>query len=1034
MISNFFIQRPIFSVVLSIIITVLGIFSMRRLPVEQFPPLVPVQILVTTHFPGASASTMSESVAAPLEKAINGVENMLYMYSQSTAPGNLSLIVNFKLGTDPNRALTNVQNRVNLSLSALPEEVQKQGVVVLNSFPSVLLFIAIEGEQGRYNDIFLANFANTDVADHLSRVAGVNSASVINAKNYSMRLWLNTDKLAQYSMTVSDVISAVQEQSSTRAIGLIGQEPSAYPSQLTIPVNAPGRMSTPAEFENIILRANRDGSMVFLKDVSRVELGSQSYNIDGHLNGKTGAFVSIYQDPTANALDISNRVKRKLKELSEFFPEGITYRIPYDTSEYIKMSMEKVGQTLLEAALFVSLIIFLFLHSVRSSIIPIVAMIVSILGTFTGMELFGFSINTLTLFGLVLSVGIVVDDAIVVVENIERSIRTTQLGVKEAAIRAMNEVAGPVIATSCVLAAVFIPVSFIGGIAGEFFKQFAVTIAVSVLISGFVALSLSPVLAIYLLKPKESVSRFERFFNEKLEAATEFCLKWVKWVIHRPLFTAGFYLSLLYALYLLFASVPNALVPHEDQGLILISAALPDGASLNRVEHVSKKIEEIALKTPGVEDFLSFSGYSLLESIAKITNGTYFVKLKNWKERGAHHEGAFQIINHLNEQFKDIPEAQVTAFNPPDIPGIGIVGGIDLWIVNHGDANYEVVNRVIEQIVQKAKGHPEFSDLLYSIRADAMELFLDVDKPKARSFGVRINQIYEALQVLLGSVYINQFNKMGGVYQVVAQAESAFRSQVGDIGDVYVRSEQNQMIPLKSLVTPRFAKGPSLYQRFNGSPAGLITVIPKTMDIAKIITLLEEIARPLLPPQMSYEWGGIALQTKEEGGVSLLAPLSSLFLAFLILAALYERWSLPMAILISSPFAVFGAISAVALGGRGADIYFFIGTIALIGLTAKNAILIVEFANQKRKEGVDLNEAALQGTRLRFRAIIMTSIATIAGALPLVITSGAGAAGRKSVGTGIIGGMIVAMILGLLFVPMFYKMVERFSDRFKGKR
>ncbi len=1027
--AKFFLSRPVFAIVLSIILVLLGLVSLRQLPVEQFPTLSPVQILITTRFPGASAETMADSVAAPLEQAINGVEDMIYMYSQNIAPGILNLVVSFKIGTDPNLALVNTQNRVNLALSSLPMEVQKQGIVVANQYPSVLLFIALESKNSVYDNIFLSNYASTNIANHLDRLYGVSKAKVLNARDYSMRIWLKPDRLAQFGMSAADVIQAVQEQNSTRSIGLIGGEPVATPNQLTIPVNALGRLKDPKEFEEIILRADRDGSMVLLKDVGRIELGAQSYDLVGNLNGKTGAFIGIYQDAGANAIDVSNRIKAKMEELSQFFPEGITYQIPYDTTEYIKLSIRQVEKTLLEAALLVSLVILIFLHSFRVSFVPIIAMVVSILGTFSGMYLLGFSVNTLTLFGLVLAVGIVVDDAIIVVENIERIIREEGLSAKEAAVKAMKEVSGPVIATAIVLAAVFIPVSFLGGIPGQFYKQFAITIAFSVFLSGFVALTLSPVLSMLLLKKSMKRRKFGELFNAYFQKFTEFYLKGAKWILERPLFATLFCLLMLFAIFGLAKLTPLGLVPKEDQGLILITSDLPDGASLNRVETVSDEVAKIALNTPGVSDVLSFSGYSLLDSIARTQAGAFFLNLKNWNDRKL---SAFQMIHELNEELGKIPEASITAFNPPDIPGIGVIGGFDFWIVNESDYDYAKLNDYVEKIVSKAKERPEFLKILTMIRANSMELFINLDMAKARSFGVRADQIYQTLQALLGSIYINQFNKYGHVYQVVAQAEPSARDTIEDIGDVYVKSDQNQMIPLKSLIIPKFSKGPNLVQRFNGSPATLISVIPAISDSKKIISIMEEIAKEILPPGISYSWGGLAFQEKETGGVNYFAFLGSLALVFLVLAALYERWTLPIAILMAVPFGVFGAILAVWLFRGVIDIYFQIGIIALIGLAAKNAILIVEFAKEEHKAGKDISEAALYAARLRFRAIIMTSMTMIMGALPLVITSGAGAMSRKSVGTGIIGGMAMATFLAVFFVPLFYKAMEKLSEK-RGK-
>ncbi|MBX7066536.1 MAG: efflux RND transporter permease subunit [Parachlamydiales bacterium] len=1029
MMSKFFLNRPVFSIVISIIIVLLGIVSLKQLAVEQFPTLSPVQVLVATKFPGASAETMADCVAAPLEQAINGIQDMIYMYSQSVAPGILNLIVSFEIGTDPNTALTNTQNAVNLALSSLPMEVQKQGVVVANQYPSILLFISLESKNNAYNNIFLSNYASTNIADQLNRLYGVSQAQVLNARDYSMRIWLKPDRLAQLDLTPADVIAAIQEQNGIRSIGLIGGEPVVAPNQLTLPVNAKGRLKDPQEFEEIVIRAEKDGAMVLLKDVCRVELGAQNYDLIGNLNGKTGAFIGIYQDVGTNAIEVSKGIRAKMDELSQFFPEGVTYTIPYDTTNYIRISIHEVEKTLIEAAILVSIVILVFLHSFRVSLVPIVAMIVSIVGTFSGMYMLGFSINTLTLFGLVLAVGIVVDDAIIVVENIERHMREDQLPAKEAAMKAMKEVTGPVIATAIVLGSVFIPVSFLGGIPGQFYKQFAITISFSVFLSGFIALTLSPVLAVLLLQKPIKQRKIGEWFNVHFQKLTNGYLKGAKWVLENPLFSTLFCLLMLVCIWGLARVVPIGFVPAEDQGLILVTSELPDGASISRVDQVSNQVEQLVMNNPDVSDILSFSGYSILESIPRTSNGAYFLNLKNWDQRK---HKAPQIIDTLNEKLSKIPEANIVAFNPPDIPGIGVVGGFDFWIVNERDISYSQLNAIVDKIIAKAEKNPMFYKLLTSIKANSMELFITLDLAKARSYGVKVDQIYQTLQALLGSIYVNQFNKFGHVYQVVAQAEPAARRTIEDIGDVYVKSSHNEMIPLKSLIIPKFSKAPTLVQRFNNTPAALISVIPAIPDSEKIMATMEEIAREFIVPGVTYSWGGLAFEEKKSGGVHNIAFLASLILVFLVLSALYERWSLPIAILMTIPFGVFGAFLAVWISHGVANIYFQIGIIALIGLSAKNAILIVEFAKEERKAGKDIQESALEAARLRFRAIMMTSLTMIMGALPLVITSGAGAMSRKSVGTGIIGGVAMATFLAVFFVPLFYKAMERLSERRKG--
>lgn len=1025
MLSKFFLERPIFAAVISITITIAGLVALKVLPIEQYPNITPPLILVTASYPGATAQTISDTVAAPLEQQINGVENMIYMYSENVAPGNMALNVYFDLGTDPNLALTNTQNRVDLALSQLPIEVQREGISVTKQSPNILLLVAIESPEGAYDDIYVNNYATIHVADELQRIKGVSNAMVLNALNYSIRIWLKPDRLAQLKMSTSDVVNAIKGQNAARTIGEMGQAPTVNPVELTIPVEALGRLDKVEQYENIILRANTDGSMVLLRDVGRVELGAQSYNVAGTLNGKTVAAVAVYQDYGANALDVAKRVKDTVKNLSKHFPPGLTYSIPYDTTPFIKLSIQEVGKTLIEAAILVSLVILFFLQSFRVTLVPVVAMVVSIVGTLAGMHLLGFSLNTLTLFGMVLAVGIVVDDAIVVVESIEENMRSHRLSSKEAAIKTMKEVSGPVVAIVLVLCSVFIPIAFMGGIAGELYKQFAITIAVSVVISGFVALTLSPVLAAFLMKKHKGPPKWGQWFNKGVGKATDIYAKGAHWMILRPLLGILVFLCVIGAIVFLFHHTPTGLVPQEDQGFIFAAANLPDGASIARVEAVSSQLEKIAMQSPAVKDVVAFSGYSLLEMLNRNSIGAYFITLKDWSKRKAKAMQASEVLASLNKAYSSIPEAQVMAFNPPAIQGIGVVGGFEFWVVNRGEADLAALEEATNQIIAKAKERKELTGLTTSIQADCMELYLDLDTAKTRAYQVSVNDVYETLQVLLGSLYVNNFNKYGRVFQVMVQAEPEYRSKIDDIGEVYVRSASDKMIPLKSLVTTRFAKGPTLISRFNGFPAAKITGSPAAgYSSGQAMKAMEELADEILPQGMAYAWSGESYQEQSTGGASFGALIGGLVMVFLVLAALYERWTLPFAILFAVPFGIFGAFAAVFAKHMNNDIYFQIGLVALIGLSAKNAILIVEFAKIKKDEGMETIEAAIGAARLRFRAIIMTSLTFILGALPLVTSSGAGAASRHSVGTGVIGGMFAATFFAIFFVPLFFRLIE----------
>ncbi len=1025
MISKFFLGRPIFAAVISIILVLVGLGALGALPIEQYPNIAPPLILVSASYPGATAQTMADTVAAPLEQQINGVEGMIYMYSQNTTPGNLSLNVYFELGTNPDLALTNTQNRVDLAMSQLPEQVQKQGVSVTKQAPTILLFVSLESPEGLYDEIYVNNYATIHIANELQRIKGISSANVLNALDYSMRVWLRPDRLAQLKLTATDVVNAIKGQNEARTIGELGQAPNITPVPLTIPVNTLGRLSTPQEYENIILRANTEGAMVQIKDVGRIELGAQSYNVQGKVNGKKSALIAIYQDYGANALQVSESVKKKMEELKKFFPPGIDYSIPYDTTPFIKLSIQEVQKTLIEAALLVSLVILLFLQNFRATLVPVIAMFVSIIGTFAGMYLLDFSLNTLTLFGMVLAVGIVVDDAIVVVENVEHNMHTHNLSSKEAALKTMAEVSGPVIAIVCVLSAVFVPVAFIGGIAGQLYKQFAITIALSVVISGFVALTLSPVLAALLMKKPRKPSKAADLFNKGFTHLTDLYIKGASWIIRHAFFGITLCSILLIAIIILFHLTPTSLVPNEDQGYILAVAKLPDGASTDRVSTVSEKMETIGKKSPAIKEFISFSGFSLLEMISRTSIGAYFINLQEWKDRKGKTLQASALIDQLNREFYPISDAQIMAFNPPAIPGIGIVGGFEFWIVNESETSLADLEKVTRDIIKKSATSPELVNLSTSVEADNLELYVDLDTAKARAYQVGVGDVYDTLQVLLGSLFVNYFNKYGRIFQVIVQAEPEYRATIEDIGQVYVRSATDAMIPLESLIKTRFSKGSTLISRFNGFPAAKITGSPAPgFSSGEAMRAMERLAQENLPPGMSFAWSGQAYQEKEAGGSSFHALFAGLIMVFLVLAALYERWTLPFAILLAVPFGIFGAFLAIWMRGMYNDVYFQIGLVALIGLAAKNAILIVEFARVKKDEGMEIVEAALYAARLRFRAIIMTSLTFILGVFPLITSSGAGAASRHSVGTGVVGGMCAATFFAIFFVPLFFKLIE----------
>lgn len=1034
MISKFFIHRPIFAAVISILITLAGLIAMKSLPIDQYPNIVPPMVLVTASYYGADAKTVSETVAAPLEQQINGVENMIYMYSQNSSSGEVSLSIFFEIGTDPDQAQVNVQNRVNMAMASLPEEVRKYGVNVSKQTSSMLMVVCLQSPDGRYDDMFTSNFASINIVNELLRVKGVSNANIIGARDYSMRIWLRPDMMAQLGITTQDVIRSIQSQNQQFAVGQIGQAPTASAVALTLPISTKGRLSNPEEFDNIILKAKPDGSLVLLKDIGWAELGAQNYDVMGSLNAKPTTLIAVSQQSGANALEVAENVKARLAELSKTFPKGIEYTIPYDTTKFIKVSMSEVTKTIFEAALLVVLVVFIFLQNLRATCIPILAMLVSIIGTFAGMYMLNYSINTLTLFGMVLAIGIVVDDAIVIIENIERNVREKGLEPKKAAIVAMEEVTGPVIAIVFVLCAVFIPVAFLGGIAGQLYRQFAITIAISVILSGIVALTLSPAIAPYFIKRKERHSKFSLWFNRGFDKLTHIYLRGATWIMHHRIISLGAVALMFIAIYAAFKAVPSSFVPGEDMGYIIVMTNMPDGASVERTEKVSKDIAKIALETPGIDSDVSFSGYSVMDSLLRSNMGASFIVLEDWDKRKSSELKSDNLIGQLYSKFSTLSEGQVIGFNPPAINGLGTVGGFEFWILNRSTGGSEYLSTVANNFIAAARTQPEITGLFSMSKSDNMRLFIDLDRQKALSLGVTLEDVYITLQSLLGSVYVNDFTKFGRVYRVMMQAEPAFRSSIDNIGDMYVRSIHGQMVPLLSLVKVRYDKGPAVISRFNGFEAIKINgQAAPGYSSGDAMNAMENLAKDILPEGITFSWSGESYQEKTTGGSSNIVLIGGLIMVFLVLAALYEKWLLPLSILLAVPFGIFGALAAVWLSGMSNDVYFQVGLVTLIALSAKNAILIVEFAVIKHKEeGLSLIDAAIEASKLRFRAILMTSLTFIFGVVPLVFSTGAGAASRHSVGTGVLGGMIAATVLAIFFVPLFFVLLESLSLRFKS--
>lgn len=1025
MISNFFIDHPIFASVISIVITFAGLVALINLPIEQYPNITPPLIQVTTYYPGASAQTMADTVASPLEQQINGVENMIYMYSQNSSSGNYVLNVYFDIGSDVEKAQIDVYNNVSQVLAQLPEAVQKQGVIVQKQSPNILLFVALQSPDGRYDDIFVSNYANINIVTELQLIPGISQVQIVGPRIYAMRIWLKPDRMAQLEITTSDVARAIEEQNSQVPAGMIGGNPNSLPIELTIPVIATGRLTTPEEFENIILRANPDGSMVFIKDIATVELGAANYDVNSKLNEKYMAAIAIYQLYGANALEVADKVKAKMKELEKNFPKGIEYTIPYDTTKFVNASIWEVEKTIVEAGFLVVLVVLLFLQNLRATLIPMIAMIVSIIGSFAGMLALGYSVNTLTLFAIVLAIGIVVDDAIVVIENVEHNMRTLSLSAKDAAKKAMAEVSGPVIAIVFVLCAVFIPVAFLGGIAGQLYRQFAITISISVVISGLVALTLSPALAAILLKHRKQDSSFTLWFNRTFEKFGNGYVKVARLLIVKPIIAFILFATVCALVVILFSRVPSGFVPNEDQGFLMGVGILPDGASLRRVDAVTSQVDQMALSNESVSDIVALDGFGLLDGLNRSNQASYYIVLKDWDERKAKNQSAAALLSKFGSQFATIQEAQVLAFNPPAIQGIGTVGGFEFWVQSRGTGNIETLENYAKEIVEKANSHPVLEGVSTNIDADTKQFFLSYDREKSKSMAVPIKDVYQALQAMIGSLYVNNFNKFGRVYNVYVQADEAYRSKPNDIGEIYVRSSTGSMVPLKALIDIRDTKGPSLISRFNSFSAARINGSAAAgFSSGQAMIAMEEIAQQVLPQGMTYSWGGQSYQEAKMSGTGPKVMAAGIFMVFLILAALYEKWSLPFSILMAVPFGILGALLAVWFRGMTNDVYFQIGLITLIALSAKNAILIVEFAVLKHEEGLSFGDAALEAGKSRLRAIMMTSLTFILGVVPLLVASGAGAASRHSVGTGVMGGMFTATFLAIFFVPFFYKLLE----------
>jgi hydrophobe/amphiphile efflux-1 (HAE1) family protein len=1030
--SRFFVERPIFAAVLSIVIVVIGFVSLMALPIAQFPEITPPVVTIDADYPGANAEVVAESVARPIEVQLPGIDNLLYYDSTSTNDGHMTIKLTFEIGTNVDIAQVQTQNREKLAEPLLPPEVVRQGITIKKQSPDLLAVLTLESTDPRHDTLFLANYAILQIIDNLKRVPGVGDALVFGAQNYSMRLVLDPIRMAQLNLMPGDIATVVREQNRDFPSGTIGREPAPKGTELTIPIITQGRLTDVKEFEELIVRALPDGSMIRLKDVAKIELGAQSYDLEGRFKGKPTTFLLTFLSPGANALATVKQVRQEMDQMAKKFPPGVTYDIPYNPTRFIEVSIKEVIHTLIIAMVLVILVVYLFLQSWRATIIPAVAVPVSLMGTFAGMEALGFSINTLTLFGMVLAIGIVVDDAIVVVENVERHMEAGEKP-KLAAINAMVEVSGPIIAIVLVLCAVFVPVAFLGGITGQLYQQFAITIATAVTISGFVALTLSPALCALVLKPREEarkgvggiLDRGFAVFNRGFEWTRVKYVATSEKILRRSLLALAVFGVILLLAGILFRIIPSSFLPEEDQGYFIAMVQLPDGASLQRTDAVLSKLEQYFLQNPVIHSTDALAGQNFIFGTRGSNSATMFLPLHHWDQRKRPDQHVKALIGAAYGEFAKIPEAMILAFNAPSIRGLGATGGFSAQIQDPSGGDFRKFAAITQEFVAKAKQDPAIGAAGTNFRVTAPRLYATVDRERAKALGIPISDIFETMQAFFGNLYINDFVKFGRVYRVQTEGKPEYRSSPEDVSKIYVRASSGQtttMVPLDTVVSTEYSSGPDPVTHFNGlNTALMLGGAAPGYSSGQALDALERAAREVLIPKgYALDLSGISYQERQVGNQSVLAFAFGLLMVFLVLAAQYESWSVPFAVILAVPFGVFGALCAVWLVGIDNDIYFQIGLVTLIGLAAKNAILIVEFANHRYQLGVPIREAAIEAAKLRFRPIIMTSMAFILGVVPLVLASGAGAASRRSIGTGVFGGMLSATMLAIFFVPLFF--------------
>ena len=1033
MFSKYFINRPILSAVIAMIIMLLGFVAIKSLPISQLPNLTPPTVVVSAQYPGADAQTIANNILTPLESQISGADGLMYMSSKAAAlPGSASITCTFNIGVNQDMAAVDVQNRINSVLSQLPQTTRDLGVTVQKKTSDILLIVAITSPDGSYDATQISNYISSNLLDEIKKIPGAGRAQIFGQRDYAMRIWLNPDKMASLGVSSPEIAAAIKDQNLQVSPGRLGQAPTNDEQMWTMQLTSKGRFSTPEEFQNIIVRAKSDGSMIRLKDVARVELGSQNYEFFGRVNGKPAAMIGIFADTNANALDTSAAIAAKMEKLSHKFPQGLKYDIPYDTTDFVKISIEEVVFTLIASIILVSLVIYLFLQSARAAMIPILSIPISLTGAFIGMYLLGYSINTLTLFGLVLAIGIVVDDAIVVIENMERILQHEKLSPREAAIKAMGQISGPVVAIVLVMCAVFIPATFLGGMTGQLYKQFAATIAISVVFSGFMALTFAPAIGALILKHHENEpARFFRWFNRKFGNMTDSYVRRSGFMIRKSFIFLLIYLSTYFFIGFFHKTLPSAFLPMEDQGYFITAVVLPDGATANRTLEVVKEVEAILAKQDGVAKYTAITGLNILTFSQEPNAAVIFTRLKPWSERTTKELGIFGILGTLGPKLGSIKEAKVFAMPPPPIRGMGPSDMFSLRLLQPGDNDFNKLASATNTFVGNLRNDPSVKNPMSTMNINTPTLMVEVDREKAKMMGLSISDVYQSLQSTIGTTYVNQFDKNGKTYWVQMQADSPYRATPADIGRAWVRSSAGQLVPLSSVVHVTMSSAPSSIEHFNGVLSTTVMGSPSPgYSSGDLIKILEYKADTILPNTVSYDWDGLYLQEKLVGSKALMIMAFALVMVYLILAALYERWTLPISIMLAVPYGIMGAYAVVWLiPWLNNNVFFQIGLLTLIALSAKNAILVVEFAEEQRQMGKSIYDSAMEAARLRYRPMMMTSFAFLAGMLPLIFSSGAGAGGRFSIGVAMFGGMLAATFIERYFIPFLYYWVATIQEK-----